>query len=798
MSCDYKITITICVSNVIEIITVTVIPPVHVNDVPVVEPNQHDDLPVVPEHVSVDEDEDPEEDEFEEEEDPKEEEDDMKVDIDEDGNEPKLTYPYEEVDPFNPPPPASQSDAEDAIEVENPIKHEDETVHASVHEAHALVEKKGKAKDKYYGKLILDLGNEVCSSVKQRMTTIEKLVEKLGNAEDKVESTKLNKELKEARFSNTFLCAIRRMIKENVDAAKRARQANARGSGTVRGQDSAPVVRECTFAGFMKCNPTAFHTTEGAIELLRCFEKTESVFGISECAEGKKVKFAAATVLSNRKSSKNGARIMELEERVKVDAYIRGLTDNVKAEVTFSKPVNLNEAVRMAHKLMEQKSQARDERILEGNKQKWENFQSGDSSDNVSSGSLPFCERCFTRHVGPCTIKCQKCGKVGHKIRKVKQEEVGEVCGRAYVIKDAEPKGPNVVTGASYEVELADGRVVSTNIVLKGCTLNLVNRIFKIDLMPIELGTFDVIIGMDWLVKHDVVIVFSEKVVHIPYVKRMLIVESDKVPGAAPVARAPYRLAPSEMRELSVQLQALLEKGFIPSISSPWGAPVLFVKKKDGSFRMCIDYRELNKLTVKNRYPLSIIDDLFDHCKDKEEHEIHLKIILELLKKERFGVHVDPAKIEAIKIWDAPTTPTKVRQFLRLAKYYRRFIEGFSLISKPLTKLTRKDKKYEWGKEEDEAFQTLKQKLCSASILALPEGTKDFVKELNLRQSRWIKLLSDYYCEIRYHPRKANVVADALSRKERDKPLHVQALMMIVHNDLPKLIHEAQEEAMKK
>ncbi|GKB53039.1 putative reverse transcriptase domain-containing protein, partial [Tanacetum coccineum] len=179
---------------------------------------------------------------------------------------------------------------------------------------------------------------------------------------------------------------------------------------------------------------------------------------------------------------------------------------------------------------------------------------------------------------------------------------------------------------------------------------------------------------------------------------------------------------------------------------------------------------------------------------------------------DRSGVHVDPAKIEAIKSWAAPTMPTE---------------------------LTQKNKKYEWGKEEKEAFQTLKQKLCSASILALPEGTEDFVvycnaslkgavvfalrlwrhylygtkcvvftdhkslqyilnqKELKLRQRRWIELLSDYDCEIRYHPGKANVVAGALSRKERDKPLRVLSLMMTIHNDLPKQIREAQEEAMK-
>nr|GFB80744.1 putative reverse transcriptase domain-containing protein [Tanacetum cinerariifolium] len=196
---------------------------------------------------------------------------------------------------------------------------------------------------------------------------------------------------------------------------------------------------------------------------------------------------------------------------------------------------------------------------------------------------------------------------------------------------------------------------------------------------------------------------------------------------------------------------------------------------------MCFDYRELNKLTIKNRYPIPRTDDLFDqlqgssvysnidlrsgyhqlrirfiddiliYSKNKEEHEEHLRIILELLQKEKLyakfskcefwldsvkflghvinsqGVHVDPAKDKAIKSWTAPKSPTEVRLFLGLAGYYRRFIEGFSLISKPLTKLTQKNKTYEWGEKEEEAFQLLKDKLCSAPILALPEGSEDFV-----------------------------------------------------------------------
>ncbi|GKC07705.1 putative reverse transcriptase domain-containing protein [Tanacetum coccineum] len=398
----------------------------------------------------------------------------------------------------------------------------------------------------------------------------------------------------------------------------------------------------------------------------------------------------------------------------------------------------------------------------------------------VSFGSLPLCELCFTHHVGQCTIKCHKCGKVRHKVRyykeknvatcanalpiptcydcgeqghtrnrcprKVKQKEVGEVRGRAYTIKDVEPKVPNVVIGTF----LLNSRYVFVLFDL-GFDMSFVDTRFSsmLNIDPVKIGaSYEVELA-------DGRVVFPEELPGLPPPRRVEF-QIDLVPGAAPVARAPYRLAPTEMKELSVQLQELLEKGFIRPSSSPWGAPALFVKKKNGSFRMCIDYRKLNKLTIKNRYPLPRIDDLFDqlqgssvtryghfefevmplrltnapavfmdlinrvckpyldkfvimfiddilvYSKDEEEHGKHLKIILKLLKKERLyakfskcdfwldsvqflghvidrsGVHVDPSKIEAIK--------------------------SFSLISKPLTKLTQKDKKYEWGKEEDKAL----------------------------------------------------------------------------------------------
>ncbi|GJZ27557.1 putative reverse transcriptase domain-containing protein [Tanacetum coccineum] len=603
-------------------------------------------------------------------------------------------------------------------------------------------------------------------------------------------------------------------------------------------------------------------------------------------------------------------------------------------------------------------------------------------------------------------VTCYECGKQGHyrnDCPKLKDQNrgnktgnkngVGEARGKAYVLGggDANPDS-NIVTGTfllnnhyasvlfdsgadrsfvstsfstlldiipdtldvSYAVELAGGRISETNTVLKGCTLGLLGHPFNIDIMPVELGSFDVVIGMDWLANHHAVIVCDEKIVRIPYGDEVLIVQGDRsgkgkksklsiisctktqkyikkgcpiflaqvmrketedkseekrledvptvrdflevfpedfpglpptrqvefqidlVPSAALVARAPYILAPSELQELSTQLQELSNKGFIRPSSSPWGAPVLFVKKKDGSFRMCIDYRELNKLTVKNRYPLLRIDDLFDqlqgssvystielrsgyhqlrvhdedipktafrtryghyefqvmpfgltnapavfmdlmnwvckpyldkfviifiddiliYSKSKEEHAEHLKLILELLKKEELYT-----KFSKCEFW------------LSKVQFLGHVIDSKGIHVEP-TKIESitKSMKFDWTEKAEAAFQLLKKKLCSASILALPEGSENFVvyydasrkgmkcvvftdhkslqhiidqKELNMRQRRWLELLSDYDYEICYHPGKANVVADALSRKERNKPLRVRALVLTTGLNLP-------------
>ncbi|GJX19260.1 putative reverse transcriptase domain-containing protein [Tanacetum coccineum] len=416
------------------------------------------------------------------------------------------------------------------------------------------------------------------------------------------------------------------------------------------------------------------------------------------------------------------------------------------------------------------------------------------------------------------------------------------------------------ITNPGYVIEVANGKKEEVDRIFRGCRLELGDSMFLIDLIPLGQGSFDVIVGMDWLSNQKAVIVCHEKIVRIPVEggkvlcvqgernvgktktlmstkaneptlsdipivrdfedvfpddlsglppQRQVEFRIDLIPGATPVAKSPYRLAPSEMQELSEQLQELQDKGFIRPSHSPWGAPVLFVKKKDGSFRMCIDYRELNKLTIKNRYPLPrlmfcltppppqlqgaryfskidlrsgyhqlrvhdddisktafktryghfeftvmpfgltnaptvfmdlmnrvckpylgkfvimFIDDILIYSKMKEDHENHLRLMLELLRKEKMYV-----KFSKCEFWlqeKAPTTPSEVRSFLGLARYYRRFIENFSKIAKPLTSLTQKNQKYEWGEKQEKAFKTLKDNLCNAPILSLPDGVEYFV-----------------------------------------------------------------------
>nr|GEW48504.1 putative reverse transcriptase domain-containing protein [Tanacetum cinerariifolium] len=234
----------------------------------------------------------------------------------------------------------------------------------------------------------------------------------------------------------------------------------------------------------------------------------------------------------------------------------------------------------------------------------------------------------------------------------------------------------------------------------------------------------------------DFLEVFPEDLPGLPPTRQVEF-QIDLVPGAAPVARAPYRLAPSELQELSTQLQELSNKGLIRSSSSPWGAPVLFVKKKDGSFRMCIDYRELNKLTVKNRHPLPRIDDLFDQLQGSRVyskidlrsgyHQLRVQEedILKTAFRTRYG-HYE-FQVMPFGLTNAPTRKEEHAEHLKLILELLTKEELYAKFSKCDFWLLEKNVKFDWSEKVEAAFQLLKQKLCSAPILALPEGSENFV-----------------------------------------------------------------------
>nr|GEY33909.1 putative reverse transcriptase domain-containing protein [Tanacetum cinerariifolium] len=550
-------------------------------------------------------------------------------------------------------------------------------------------------------------------------------------------------------------------------------------------------------------------------------------------------------------------------EKKKIERYMKGFPERINGNITSARPTILHEAVNLARELVEQAVQRKAHHQQNRRQKTARAYTTAPAKGKAYAGTLPKCNRCNLHHTGRCPPKCRRCQRLGHheadcKVRLPCTEDnpLRNVtcygCGEKGHLRHLCPKGRNqqnegararayvVVETHSrirmcYDVELADKKIVSTNTVLRGCTLALFSHTFKIDLLPTRLGSFDVIVGIDWLSYHRAVIVFYEKIVRIPLPngeileihgerpekdsKSLSCIKADEVrlndirtvcdfpevfpdnltglpsvreiefcidliPGALLVVKSPYRLAPFKMQELSNQLKELQEKGFIRPSYSPWGAPVLFFNKKDGALKMCIDYRELNKLTIKNRYPLPRIDDLFDQLQgaSEEEHEAHLKTILDFLNKEKLyvkfskcefwlkevqflghvvnreGVHVDTSKVESVKNCKTPESPMEICSFLGLAGYYRRFIENFSKIAKPLTQLTQKNKAYR----------------------------------------RWIELLSDYECEIKYHPGKANVVADSLSRKERLKPRRVRAMSMTIQSGLKAKILEAHVGGIRK
>nr|GEY43459.1 putative reverse transcriptase domain-containing protein [Tanacetum cinerariifolium] len=511
----------------------------------------------------------------------------------------------------------------------------------------------------------------------------------------------------------------------------------------------------------------------------------------------------------------------------KINKYVGRLPDNIYRSVKASKPKTLDETIKLANNLMDQKLRTYAKRQTNNKRKADDSFrnnyghqQQPAKRQNVTKiynmrlgerkpygGNLPKFTKCHLHHNGPCTQKCHKCNKIRHFTCDCKSS------GNANVANAQRNNGENPKRNGCFKCG-ALGHFKRDCPKLKNKDEGNLKSTWQKDVRsfwhrypPRRKKTSQKESNLRTYQSSDI------------FLKSRL------------VAQAPYRLAPSEMKELSKQLQELSDKGFIRPSSLPWGAPVLFVKKKDGSFRMCIDYHELNKLTVKNRYLLPRINDLFDqlqgssiyskidlrsgyhqlrvreqdipkttfrtlyghyefqvmpfgltnahavfmdlmnrvckpyldkfvivfiddiliYSKDKKVHEEHLKAILELLKKEKLGIHVDLAKIESIKDCASPKTPTKIRQFLGLAGYYRRFIEGFSKIVKPITK--RKESNSIGVKKkrtpfERETIQTLNDMLRACVI----DYGKGWVKHLTLAEFSYN---NSYHASIKVVPYEA-------------------------------------------
>ncbi|GJV39224.1 putative reverse transcriptase domain-containing protein [Tanacetum coccineum] len=443
-----------------------------------------------------------------------------------------------------------------------------------------------------------------------------------------------------------------------------------------------------------------------------------------------------------------------------MEVFIGGLPRSIKGNVTASKPQTLEEAINIAQRLMYQgkASMLRD--------------RNAHQDPNVVTSMF-----LLNQHLARVLF------------------DSGADNSFVSISLASKLNIPPITIDTFYNIEMADGNLVSTNTIIQGATLTLLNQPFEINLMPIKVGSFDVVIGMDWLSKYHARIICGEKVIHIQINGETLIIRAQLIEKKSdekrqkdiPVVREFPEVFPEDLPGLPPVRQVEFQIDLIPGAT-----PVA---------------REPYRLAL-------FIDDILIYSHNKEEHANHLRIILEIHKKE---------------------------------KLYAKFSKDLLKIAKSLTELTQKNKKYIWGENQESAFQLLKQKLCEAPILAVPEGNDDFVvycdashqglgavlmqrdnviayasrqlkpneenytthdlelgavhildqKELNLRQRHWLELLADYDCEIRYHLRKENVIADALRQKERIKLLRVRSLVMTIHPKLPSQILKAQIEPLK-
>ncbi|GKA98032.1 putative reverse transcriptase domain-containing protein [Tanacetum coccineum] len=541
-------------------------------------------------------------------------------------------------------------------------------------------------------------------------------------------------------------------------------------------RDARPVARECTYQDFLKFQPLNFKGTEGVVGLAGGLRRWKQC-SISAI---RTIRAEAAFSMSWKELMKLMAKMVS-EEEDRVEKFIGGLPDNIQGNLIAAEPIRLQDVCNKVGHL------TRDCKVT--------NSTTSTQRGQVVNQKVVTCFECGrqTHYRSDCTkLKDQNRGnKVGNK------NGVGKARGNAYVLGggDANPES-NVIKGTfllnnhyasmifdlgadrsfvsttfstlldvtpdtldvSYAVELADGRISKTNTVLRGCTLGLLGHPFNIDLMPVELGSFDVIIGMDWLANHHAMIVCDEKIVRIPYGDKVLIIQG------CPIFLAQVTKKETEDKSEQKRLED------VPTIRD-----FLEVFLEDLPGLPPTRQVEFQIDLVPGSAPVA-------HA-PKEEHAKHLKLILELLKKEEFeGIHVDPAKIDSIKDWALPKTLIEIRQFLgseNFVVYCDASRKGLGAV------LMQREKVIAYASRQLKIYE----KNYTTHDLEL--GAVVFALKI------WLELLSDYDCEIHYHPGKANVVADALSRKEQNKPLRVRALVLTIDLNLPAQILNAQVEAKK-
>nr|GEZ13320.1 putative reverse transcriptase domain-containing protein [Tanacetum cinerariifolium] len=646
-------------------------------------------------------------------------------------------------------------------------------------------------------------------------------------------------------------------------------------------QLQAPIDRGVVVALAERDADRSNNGTEGVIGLTRWLEKMESVFQISNCTVACQVKFASCTLqgsaltwwnshmravgqdvayampwaalkrmITDKYCPRGEIQKLEFEywnlkvkgldllnynhhfqelalmcdrmfpeESAKVERYIGGLPDMIQGSVKASKPQSMQEAIEFASEIMDKKCSL----MLNVKLSIRGNLMILQETTNINSSHLKgimwhrltllgqeirslmeepnlYVLRAIITTMGSVHQKCANCKKIGHLAR--------DCNGRP-----AATNNNNTNTNNNNNPNNNNQRAQGAN--ARGITC------------------FEY--GVQGHYKSDC-----------PKLKNR---NQGNRTGNGNVMERAYAVGTTETNPnsnvVTDQLKELAKKGFIRPSSSPWGAPVLFVKKKDGSFRM-IEYLlkdrpEIGLSSTKGlgrRHSENAFRTQYKHYEFQVMPFGLTNAPAVFMNFMNRGIYVDPAKIKSIKDWASPKTKTEIRQFLGLAGYYKRFIEGFSKIAKSMTKLTQKKVKFDWGDKQEAAFQIIKHKLCSAPILALPEGSEDFVvycdasikvlgvvlmqrekaiayrlRQLKVHEKNctthdlelgavvfalniWRHYL-DYDYEIRYHPGKANVVANELSRKQRIKPLWVRALVMTIGLDLPRKILEAQTEAMK-